>query len=734
MVTVAHSRVPAPLTPEPFDVEAWVARLGASRSAADRERLERAVRFAIDAHAGQVRASGEPYVTHVLAVADILNDLQLDTSALVGGLLHDVVEDTAVTLEDVERLFGATVARLVDGVTKMHEIARIQGRVAREQAQAESVRKLLLAMVEDVRVVMIKLADRLHNMRTLGYLRPEQQERIARETLDIYAPLANRLGIGQIKWELEDLAFRYLNPQAYRDIAARLDERRIDRERYIERVCRRIREELSRVGIRAEVTGRAKHIYSIWRKMQRKNVSFDQIFDVRAVRIIVEKEVECYSALGVVHGLWHHIPKEFDDYIANPKENNYRSLHTAVVGPEGRTLEIQIRTREMHEQAELGVAAHWRYKEGVRGEDGMGRRIEWLRQLIEWKDEAPNATEFVDRFKSESQPDRIFVITPKGEVMDLPAGATVLDFAYYVHTEVGHRCRGAKVNGQIVPLTHVLRSGDLVEVLTTRHGRPSRDWLNPELGYLRTPRARAKARHWFRHLDFEKNVADGRLLLERELGRLGLRNLNWEQLAERMNFARVEDMLAALGRGDIHSSQLAQAAGELVSPREEAPELEVHPGTRPERSTGGEVRVLGVGNLLTHLARCCKPVPGDPIVGYITRGRGVTVHRRDCPNILRLGQEDRVRLIEVEWSRGEQRLYPVDIEIHAHDRPGLLRDIAGVFTAERANVLAVHTVTDRRTHQAHMQVTLEIPDAGRLSRILSRILQISNVIEARRRG
>ena len=732
MVSVVSQNAATPLIPEPCDVAGWVARLGASRGEEARARLEHAIRFAIDAHEGQYRASGEPYVSHVLAVADILNDLRLDTDTLVAAVLHDVVEDTPVTLDEIEEAFGPTVARLVDGVTKMHEIARIQGRVPREQAQAESVRKLLLAMVEDVRVVMIKLADRLHNMRTLGHLRPEQQERIARETLDIYAPLANRLGIGQMKWELEDLAFRYLNPQAYRDIAARLDERRIDREQYIERVCRRIRDELANFGIQAEVTGRAKHIYSIWRKMQRKNVAFDQIFDVRAVRIIVEKEVECYSALGVVHSLWHHIPKEFDDYIANPKENNYRSLHTAVVGPEGRTLEVQIRTREMHEQAELGVAAHWRYKEGVRGEDGLGRRIEWLRQLIEWKDEAHSATEFVDRFKSESLPERIFVLTPKGEVMDLPAGATVLDFAYYVHTEVGHRCRGAKVNGQIVPLTHVLQSGDMVEVLTTRHGRPSRDWLNPELGYLRTPRARAKARQWFRHLDFEKNVSDGRILLERELGRLGLRNLSWERLAERMHYPQVEEMLAALGRGDINASQLAQVASEIAAPPPPEPEIRLHPGRR-HSAGGGDVQVRGVGNLLTHMARCCKPVPGDPIIGYITRGRGVTVHRQDCPNILRLKPEDQVRLIEVDWSQGDQHLYPVDIEIHAHDRPGLLRDIASILTAERGNVLSVNTITDRRTHMAHMQLTLEIPDAGRLSRILGRILQLPNVIEARRR-
>lgn len=714
--------------------EQWLQRLAGHRPEVERETLARALSLARQAHAGQQRHSGEPYLSHVLAVAEILNDLNLDYETLAAALLHDTVEDTAITLARIEQDFGPNVARLVDGVTKMGRISRlhdVQGGGHRDQQDAESLRKLLLAMVEDVRVVLIKLADRLHNMRTLKFLEEPRQRSIAKETLEIYAPLANRLGIGQVKWELEDLSLRFLDPQSYRDIAAQLDERRVDRERFIDRVVRHLRRELETAGVQAEVTGRPKHIYSIWKKMQRKNLPFNQIFDVRAVRIIVERDADCYAALGVVHGLWHHIPKEFDDYIANPKENDYRSLHTAVVGPGGQTVEVQIRSRDMHEYAELGIAAHWRYKEGGRFDPNIEQRVAWLRQLLEWKDEEASASDFVDRFKSESGSERVYVMTPQGKVVDLPAGATPLDFAYHIHTDIGHRCRGAKINGRIVPLTYELHSGEQVEIITTRQGAPSRDWLNSHLGYLKTSRAQAKVRHWFRQQDYDMNVAAGRTALDRELHRLGIGNFNWEQLAERLHYPNVSDMLAAIGNGDLSTAQLAGAANELATPSNDD-----FIAAKPTRSSDVEekgLRIEGVGNLLTHIAQCCRPVPQDPIVGYITRGRGVTIHRRDCPNLLRLAASERERILEVDWGGAVAAVYPVEIEILAYDRSGLLRDITASLANEKINVIGVNTYTDKTDYAAHMRLTLEIRDIGELSRVLSRIGQLPNVVEVKRK-
>ncbi len=535
MVTVAHP-ASAAVVPAFPDVDAWLDAVMAGRAPAEVEFVRRACRFAERAHAGQSRASGEPYFQHAAAVARILAELKLDHEAIAAAILHDVVEDTATTLDDVRREFGSRVARLVDGVTKMKVIQEYKGAAGqsgrREHAQAESLRKMLLAMAEDVDVVLIKLADRLHNMRTLGALAEEKQKRIARETMDIFAPLANRLGIWQLKWELEDLSFRYLEPAAYKQIAQLLAEKRIDRERYIEALCARLAEELARAGIDAEVTGRPKHIYGIWRKMRRKGKDFAQITDVRGVRVLVATVRDCYAALGVVHSLWQYVPGEFDDYIATPKENYYRSIHTAVLGPEGKIVEVQIRTHEMHQQSELGVAAHWRYKENVRADAGFERKLAWLRSLLEWKDEVAEATEFVDQFKSEVFSERVYVFTPKGRIIDLPAGSTPLDFAYHVHTDIGHRCRGAKVDGRIVPLTHKLKTGEQVEVLTVKEGGPSRDWLNPHLGYLHTSRARSKVQHWFRQQNYELSVADGRSALERELHRLGLADVNYERLLQ----------------------------------------------------------------------------------------------------------------------------------------------------------------------------------------------------------
>jgi GTP pyrophosphokinase len=583
--------------------------------------------------------------------------------------------------------------------------------------------------------VLIKLADRLHNMRTLAALPEERQRQIALETLDIFAPLANRLGIWQIKWELEDLAFRYLEPATYRQIAAWLAEKRADREQYIARFVASLERALKEANIAAEVSGRPKHLYSIWRKMQRKGLDFAQVLDVRAVRVLVPRVADCYAALGVVHTLWQHVPGEFDDYIATPKENNYRSLHTAVIGPEGKVVEVQIRTHGMHQQAELGVAAHWHYKEGMKPDEGFERKLAWLRSLLEWKDQVVEAAEFVDRFKSEVFEERVYVFTPKGNIVDLPVGATPLDFAYHIHTEVGHRCRGARVDGRIVPLTYKLKTGEQVEVLTVKEGGPSRDWLNAHLGYLATSKARTKVQQWFKQQNYEAAATTGREILEREFHRLGIADVKYEAVAQGLGFGKVDDFLAAAGRGEVKSSQIMAVVQELVEPGlKEAvrPPPAPRPAVRPAAPAG--ITVQGVGNLLTRMARCCNPVPGDDIVGFITRGKGVTVHRRDCSNALRHRDEHGERLIEVSWGKASGRTYPVEVEITAYDRPGLLRDITALLANEKINVAGVSTLTDRADRVARMTFTLEIPDLDTLSRVLALIDQVPNVTEVRRRA
>jgi GTP pyrophosphokinase len=627
---------------------------------------------------------------------------------------------------------------MVDGVTKMKMIRAYKSLPdsdKQERVQAENLRKMLLAMAEDVRVVLIKLADRIHNMRTLAALPIDKQKRIAKETLDIYAPLANRLGIWQLKWELEDLSLRYLEPELYKRVARMLDERRIDREQYITQFVARLQEELKKIGLAAEVTGRPKHIYSIWRKMERKKIGYHQIYDIRGVRILVDSIPDCYKALGVVHGLWQYIAGEFDDYIATPKENHYQSIHTAVIGPDGKTVEIQIRTREMHERNELGVAAHWRYKEGTKDAGNFDRKVAWLRQLLEWKDEIADAGDFVERFRTEVFEDRIYVFTPKGNVVDLPRDATPLDFAYHIHTEVGHRCRGAKVNGRMVPLTTPLETGQQVEVITVKEAMPSRDWLNPHLGYLRTSRARAKVQHWFRQQDHDKNVAAGRSLLERELKRLGLSKVNQDRLAEALGYPHPDDLFVAVAHGDIKSTRYLQAAQTLLEARTEAasgpPAVIVQKPVRQKPGAGG-FQIQGVGNVLTHIANCCKPVPGDEIRGYITLGKGVTIHRDDCPNILRSGARSPERVIVVDWGDSSQQTFPVDIQIKAFDRQGLLNDITAVVANEKINVIAVNTLSNSKDHTASMSLTLEIPNIELLSRVLAKINQLPNILQVRR--
>ena len=717
----------------------WLDKIRPGRSDEEMRIIEQACEVARNAHAGQNRLSGEPYFSHVLAVADILADLRLDHETLAAALLHDVAEDTAITNEQLRTQFGNNIANLVDGVTKMQLIQVFQGgsdKNKKERAQAESLRKMLLAMAEDIRVVLIKLADRTHNMRTLSSLRPDKQQRIARETLDIYAPLANRLGIWQIKWELEDLSLRYLNPELYTKIANLLDERRINREEYIRKFIEILDKALAQEDLRAEISGRPKHIYSIWRKMEQKGIDYHQLYDVRGVRILVNEISECYTALGVVHSRWQYIPGEFDDYIATPKENNYRSIHTAIIGPEGKIVEVQIRTHEMHRQNELGVAAHWRYKEGNEINRRFDEKISWLRQLLEWKDDIADASDFVDQVKHDVFEERIYVFTPKGNVVDLSHGATPLDFAYHVHTEVGHRCRGAKVNGKMVPLTYQLQTGEQVEIITVKSGAPSRDWLNPHLGYLNTSRARAKVQQWFRHLDFADNVVAGRQILERELRRVGHANIRFETLADKLGFSNSDDFFAAIAHNEVKSSRYLGVVQEMVQPAREAKPDELVTGSRRQskhKDVNRGITVNGVGDLMTNMARCCNPVPGDQIAGYITRGHGVSIHRADCPNMMRYGKLAPERVVDVNWG-GElkEREYPVIVLITAFDRQGLLRDIASILANEKINLIAANTLSDANDGMARMRLTIEISDLNRLSRILGKISQLKNVTDVTR--
>jgi GTP pyrophosphokinase len=732
MVSVRDSRLDI-TSKDSLNVGAWLEAIASACPAAETDVIRRACEMAMDAHAGQYRASGEPYFEHVLAVARIVADLGLDHETIAAAVLHDVAEDTGVTPEEIRAQFGDTIARLVDGVTKMKLIRAYKSPPEtdrQERAQAENLRKMLLAMAEDVRVVLIKLADRTHNMRTLQALPEEKRTRIARETLDIYAPLANRLGIWQLKWELEDLSLRYLDPALYSRIARLLDERRVDRDRQVDDFIAILKRELERAGVRAAVSGRSKHIYSIWRKMERKNLDYHQINDLRGVRVLVDDVGDCYKALGVVHGLWQYIAGEFDDYIATPKENGYQSIHTAVIGPAGRTFEVQIRTREMHERNELGVAAHWRYKEGGQGDAALERKIAWLRQVLEWREEIADAGEFVDRFRTEVFEDRIYVFTPLGNVIDMPRGATPIDFAYHVHTEIGHRCRGAKVNGRMVSLTYELQTGQQVEILTVKEGGPSRDWLNPHLGYIRTSRARSKAQHWFRQQDRDKTIVSGRSGLERELKRLGLHNVSYEKLAADLGFASPDELFIAVSHGEIKAARYLRAAQVLLEPRDQTvPVLAKRTGSR-----GGDrgFSIEGVGNLLTHIAACCRPVPGDEIRGYITVGRGVSVHRADCPNILRYVTASPERVIVVEWGGQREQTFPVEIEIGAFDRKGLLSDVTATLANEKINLTAINTRSNARDHTAEMRLTLEIPDIDVLSRVLTKISQLPNVLRVNR--
>lgn len=707
-------------------IDALLERAGKYLPAERLDIIRDAFEFAARHHEGQFRKTGDPYITHPVAVAELVANLELDHLAIAAALLHDVQEDCGVRNEEIAERFGPRVAKLVDALTKLDKLPMNVAELdpMRGTTQAQNLRKMFLAMAEDLSVVLIKLCDRLHNMRTLWAFPPEKQRRIALETQEIFAPLASRLGVWQIKWELEDLAFRYLEPEKYREIAELLASKRVTRERVIAEASAILKEHLEAAGITAEVTGRAKHIYSIYQKMRRysaQSKSFDQIYDLLAMRVFVDTVSECYHALGVIHALWRPIPGQFDDYIGNPKDSMYQSLHTTVVGPGGRPLEIQIRTWEMHRVAEYGVAAHWRYKEGGRQAGRDEERIAWLRQLIEWQRDLAGADEFVESVKTDIFHDQVFVYTPKGDVLDLPAGATPLDFAYRIHTDLGHQTVGAKVNGRMVPLNSPLKTGDVVEILRSRTSKgPSRDWLNQNLGYIRTAHSREKIRQWFRKQERAENIERGREMLEKELKRLGWDvSERQEQLLSLFNYTSWEDFLAAIGYGGISTNSIARKVAAVIE-REEA-EAEAPPELpqkqEPAKLGGPGMRVLGVGNLLTTMARCCNPVPGDQIIGYVTRSRGVSVHRADCLNVL--NEAERERIVEVEWGT-VTRTYPVSVRIEAWDRVGLLRDITTVVTDEKVNMVGVRTI-ENGDGSVTITTTLETTGIEQLSRLLSRI-------------
>jgi GTP pyrophosphokinase len=709
--------------------------LNAGISDEDRRTLARALAFAADLYAEKLLGTGEPAYEHALGVARSVAGLRLDADARVAGLLFAAPAYLPEAEEKLKASFGTAVASLVAGISRLNQLRVVMktATLGKDSGpQAEVLSKMLLAMVEDIRVVLLRLASRTQTLRWLARAPDAERAQLARETLDIYAPLANRLGVWQLKWELEDLSFRYLEPELYKRIAGLLEDRRSERERFVEQAIAELADELARAGVRAEITGRPKHIYSIYTKMRAKSLDFSQIHDASGLRVLVDEAKDCYTVLGVVHNLWAPIPREFDDYISRPKANLYRSLHTAVIGPEGKALEVQIRTREMHRDAELGVAAHWRYKEGAKRPAGKGdpfdEKIAWLRQMLAWRDEVVDASDWIEQSKHAVLDDTVYVLTPQGKVIDLPQGATPVDFAYALHSDIGHRCRGAKVNGAIVPLDYRLKNADAVEIITAKTGGPSRDWLNPALGTIRSSRARNKVRQWFNSREIASVVAAGRAAVERELQREGRRAASLEELAKRLGFGEPDELFAAVGREEVGTRQLQTALRGGTEPVH-SPEILPHRARAGQSNSG--ILIVGVERLLTQLARCCKPAPPDRISGFVTKGRGVSVHRRDCTSLARLVERFPERIIGAEWGSRAGQAYPVDIVVRGNDRQGLLRDVTETLVREKTNVIAAKTQT--RNDIASMYFTIEVEDIDQLQRALSAIENVRGVLAAARR-
>ncbi len=717
-------------------------------SAEETEKIRAAAEFAQSIYGERKLGSGEGVWHHALGMAIILVGLKLDADCRLAALLFAVPTYDEQGIAHIEERFGAAAAQLVGGISRLNHLRPItHGFVAHSvesgentpvemKAQIEILRKMLLAMVEDIRVVLLRLASRTQTLRHYTVEPDELQAHVARETLDLYSPLANRLGVWELKWELEDLSFRFLHPDIYKTIAKQLDEKRAEREQFIADAVDRLKREVAAAGIKdAEIYGRPKHIYSIWNKMRKKDIDFSSVHDVRALRVIVADVKDCYTVLGLIHNIWSPISKEFDDYISNPKGNQYRSLHTAVSCPDGRSLEVQIRTREMHKHAELGIAAHWRYKEGGKNaaDGNYDEKIAWLRQLLTWKDEVSDSSDWVKHYKEAALDETIYVMTPQGRVVDLPRGSTPIDFAYRVHTDLGHRCRGAKVDGALVTLNTQLETGQRVDIVVAKQGGPSRDWLNPSLAYLFTHRARAKVRQWFASLALEQSVADGRSIVSRELQRMGESGTKLDELAAKLGFAKSEDLFIAVARAELNVRQLQTAVRGTDAPAEApaAAELPVRKHQASDEAEKG-ILIVGVDKLLTQLAGCCKPAPPDPIIGFVTRGKGVSIHRLDCSNFSNMEAMNPERVIETEWGGQTEGVFAVDIVVDAHDRQGLLRDVSEVLTREKINVIAVNTQSKQGT--AHMNFTAEINNVSQLQRTLALLHEVEGVVGARRAG
>lgn len=708
----------------PDNPEKWIKHISESRSESDVALLQSAV------HLYDQKVI--PLLEKGLGIADILLSLGLDTETLAAALSYPALQAHEIHIDTITDCLGESSRKLLKDVLQMQSLGKLQHLEKRGGHQIENLRKMLLAMVTDVRAVLIVLAERLWQLRKAKQLSLIEQQKLAQETFDVYAPLANRLGVWQLKWEIEDLCLRYLEPDIYMQIAKGIASRRDEREEYIHRVISIITHLLEKGGLaNPEVTGRVKHIYSIYRKMQRKSADLEEIYDMSALRVLVPHIEDCYTALSILQNEWQQISKEFDDYIAQPKSNGYRSIHTVLIGPENHIIEVQIRTQQMHHESELGVAAHWRYKEGVLQTSNYEAKIALLRQIIAWQKEVVNADETKpDQLKQDLFADRVYVFTPAGDIVDLPMGATPLDFAYHVHSEVGHRCRGAKVDGNIVPLTYQLETGERIEILTTKQAHPSRDWLNPHLNYLKTARARAKVQHYFRMQDSIQNMSEGREILEKELKKIGIvEKVDLNAVAAKFNYKTVDGLLAALAAGDVKLTQIIH----FIHPTAAVSAIPMVETKTHEQESTSNIQVLGINNLLTHIARCCKPLPGDAVIGYITRNRGVSVHRRDCTNILYVTKEDQRRLIDVNWAGKQIGAYPADLIIHGIDRSGLLRDITTLLASEKVNVLGLQTQKNRDDTRVEIYITIEIANRQQLRQALDLLKKIPTIIDVRRR-
>lgn len=713
-----------------IDLESWFNKISSHSHLKDHNLISRAANLAEVSSKGLTTFYGQPCIEQGLEMAEILLDMKLDQDSIAATIMTSTIQHTTITIEKIQEELGEHVAKLVNGVVQMNVLNNLQSNNStRNKTQLDRLRKIFLAMVSDIRVVLIKLAERTCMMRGIKNINPGERKRIAQETMDIYAPLANRLGIGQLKWELEDAAFHYINPETYKTIAHFLAERRIDREQRIHETIKKLEETLAKANIKAKINGRAKHIYSIYLKTLSKHLDYKNIYDYSAVRILVPKIDDCYTALSVVHSLFEHIPEEFDDYINNPKPNGYRSIHTAVIGPDGKHLEIQIRTSDMHEEAEHGIAAHWVYKEHKTPQSGYEAKITFLRQLLAWHKDVAQQDATPDKNLSEILDDTVYVLTPAGEIIDLSAGATPLDFAYHIHSELGHRCRGAKIKGHIVPLTHKLRTGDQVEIITTPHGIPSRDWLNKDFGYLHTTRARSKVAHWFKQQEISQYIDAGRNSLERELSRAGISHPNFEKIAARFNYKNDETLFASIGHGNLRVSQVIHALQ-----TEQRPEISKQTSLplKQATETQGSLQIAGINDLLTRIAKCCKPIPGDNVIGYITQGRGVSIHRKDCGNIPTNFSHNANRVIQVAWDSKKLVNYYVDLQIRATGQQELLKEVTALLANAKIDLITLNSTISKKSNMIYVVMTIQIHDLNQLKQVINQISQLPKIIDVKR--